>query len=53
MNTSRVYEKDGFWMVDYIDSNYQLVPAVGIFRNEEDAKESAKLWNEELDHESV
>ena len=47
MQTSKVYFKDGYWMVDYIDSNYQLLPAVGIFAKEEDAIESAKVWNEE------
>lgn len=47
MQTSKVYFKDGYWMVDYIDSNYELSPAVGIFAKEKDARESAKIWNEE------
>lgn len=53
MQTSKVYFKDGYWMVDYIDSNYQLLPAVGIFTKEEDAIESAKAWNEEETLEAV
>jgi hypothetical protein len=46
MQASKVYFKDGYWMVDYIDSNYELLPAVGIFVKEEDAIESAKAWND-------
>ena len=53
MQTSKVYFKDGYWMVDYIDSNYQLLPAVGIFAKEEDAIESAKAWNDEETLEAV
>lgn len=53
MQTSKVYFKDGFWMVDFVDSNYQLIPAVGIFAKEEDAREAAKSWNEETHMENL
>lgn len=53
MQTSKVYFKDGFWMVDFFDSNYELLPAVGIFVKEEDARQAAKTWNEETSVETL
>ena len=47
MMNAIVYNKDGFWFVDYIDSNYELLPAVGIFKYEEDARAAAKTWNDQ------
>ena len=44
MMNAIVYNKDGFWFVDYIDSNYELLPAVGIFKNKEDAEAAAQAW---------
>lgn len=47
MLSSKVYKKDEFWFVDFIDSNYEMLPSVGIFKYEEDAKEAARVWNNE------
>jgi Uri superfamily endonuclease len=44
MMNAIVYNKDGFWFVDYIDNNYELLPAVGIFKNKEDAEAAAQTW---------
>lgn len=44
MNAARVYQNEEFWFVDFIDDNYELLPTVGIFKTEEDAKEAAKKW---------
>ena len=44
MTSAKVYHKDDFWYVDYIDSNYELLPAVGIFKNKEDAEAAAQAW---------
>ena len=45
MTTARVYPKDEFWFVDYIDNNYELLPAVGIFKTKEEAEAAAKAWS--------
>jgi Uri superfamily endonuclease len=45
MTTARVYPKDEFWFVDYIDNNYELLPAVGIFKTKEEAERAAKAWS--------
>lgn len=47
MNTARVYQNEEFWFVDFIDDNYELLPTVGIFKNEHDAKEAARKWTDE------
>lgn len=48
MNTARIYKNEEFWFVDFIDDNYELLPTVGIFRDEYDAKKAADAWiNEE------
>jgi hypothetical protein len=39
-----VYNKEGFWFVDFIDSNYELLPAVGIFKTKEEATQAAENW---------
>lgn len=46
MTPSKVYKVNEFWFVDYIDDNYELLPAVGVFVNEYEARESAQAWNE-------
>lgn len=53
MNTSRVYFQNGLWHVDFIDGNYELIPAVGLFVKERDAREAAISWNEETYVESL
>jgi Uri superfamily endonuclease len=47
MNSAKVYKKEEFWFVDYIDSNYETIPAVGIFVNEEEARAAAEDWKNE------
>lgn len=47
MNSAKVYKKEEFWFVDYIDSNYETIPAVGIFVTEEEARASAEDWKNE------
>jgi hypothetical protein len=44
MNTARVYQNKEFWFVDFIDHNYELVPAVGVFKTKEAAEEAAIEW---------
>lgn len=39
-----IYFKEGFWCVDYIDDNYDLLPTVGMFKELEDANQSALIW---------
>ena len=53
MTTARVYPKDEFWFVDYIDNNYELLPAVGIFKTKEEAERAAKDWSNPPDVESL
>lgn len=47
MNTSRVYQKEEFWFVDFIDSNYELLPAVGVFKTQYEAIAAAEKWKNE------
>lgn len=47
MNSTNVYKKEEFWFVDYIDSNYEAIPAVGVFVTEEEARLSAEEWKNE------
>ena len=53
MNSARVYQKQEYWFVDYIDSNYELLPAVGIFKTQEEAQRAAKAWTDAKDVESM
>lgn len=46
MNSAKIYFKDEHWCVDYIDSNYELSPSVGIFSTLEQARQSALVWVE-------
>lgn len=46
MNSAIIYKKEEFWFVDYIDDNYELLPAVGVFKTKEEAEQSAELWKE-------
>jgi hypothetical protein len=46
MTSAKIYPKDDFWCVDYIDSNYQALPTVGIFKTLEEARQSALVWAE-------
>lgn len=39
-----IYFKEGFWCVDYIDTNYEVLPTVGMFKELEDANQSALVW---------
>lgn len=39
-----IYFKEGFWCVDYIDDNAELLPSVGMFTELEDANQSALIW---------
>jgi hypothetical protein len=41
---AQIYSKDEFWCVDYIDTNYELLPTVGMFKTLEDARQSALIW---------
>ena len=53
MTSARVYPKDEFWFVDYLDSNYELLPAVGIFKTKEEAERAAKDWSNPPNMESL
>jgi hypothetical protein len=44
MTNAIVYNKEDFWFVDFIDSNYELLPAVGIFKTKEEAEQAAEKW---------
>lgn len=46
MQRAEIYAKEEFWCVDYIDSNYDLLPTVGIFKELESARQSALEWCE-------
>lgn len=48
-----VYNKEGFWFVDFIDSNYELLPAVGIFKTKEEATQAAENWKNQKNVASV
>jgi hypothetical protein len=47
MNTARVYKQNEYWFVDFIDNNYELLPAVGIFKTKEEADDAAEKWKNE------
>lgn len=47
MNSARVYQKNEFWFVDFIDNNYELLPAVGIFKTQYEAIAAAEKWKNE------
>jgi len=53
MNTSRVYQHEEFWFVDFIDSNYELLPTVGIFKTKQQADEAAEEWKNEAPMENM
>lgn len=44
MNTARVYPHEELWFVDFVDNNYELLPAVGVFTTKELAEEAAANW---------
>jgi uncharacterized protein YpiB (UPF0302 family) len=46
MTRANIYSKENFWCVDYIDSNYEMLPAVGMFTELEAARQSALEWCE-------
>ena len=46
---ARVYQDEnlwpkGYWFVDYHDTNYELLPAVGVYKTYNDALASSKIW---------
>lgn len=41
---SNIYFKDGFWCVDFLDENDELLPTVGMFTCLEDAQQAATVW---------
>ena len=46
---ARVYQDEslwpkGHWFVDYHTTNYELLPAVGVYKTYNDALISAKIW---------
>ena len=43
---ANIYHREGFWCVDYIDNNYDLLPTVGMFKELEDARQAALVWCE-------
>jgi hypothetical protein len=47
MNSAKVYKQEEFWFVDFIDNNYELLPAVGVFKTEEEAIAAAEKWKNE------
>jgi hypothetical protein len=46
MMKARIYPKEEFWCIDYIDTNYDLLPTVGMFKYLEDARQAALEWCE-------
>lgn len=44
MVNATVYNKEGYWFVDFVDDNYELLPAVGIFKTKEEAEQAATKW---------
>jgi len=57
MLSAKVYNKEEFWFVDFLDSKRQDISAVGIFKQKEDAEQAAITWEKEqdtkLDYESI
>ena len=53
MQSAKVYNKEEFWFVDYIDNNYELLPAVGIFKTKEEAARAAKACTDAKNVESL
>ena len=47
MVNALVYNKEEFWFVDFIDDNYELLPAVGVFKTQEEAEQAAKEWKDQ------
>jgi Uri superfamily endonuclease len=46
MTTAKIYFQNDHWYVDYIDDNYERLPAVGMFVHLEDARQAALEWCE-------
>lgn len=46
MTTAKIYYKEGFWCIDYIDDNYERLPSVGMFKELQDARQAALVWCE-------
>lgn len=46
MTTAKIYFKENFWCVDYIDNNYETLPTVGMFKELQDARQAALVWCE-------
>ena len=46
MTRANIYHKEGFWCVDYIDENYEMLPTVGMFKELQDARQAALEWCE-------
>ena len=46
MTRANIYHKEGYWCVDYIDENYEMLPSVGMFKELEDARQAALVWCE-------
>ena len=44
MQRSEIYAKEEFWCVDYIDTNYDKLPAIGMFKELQDARQAALEW---------
>jgi hypothetical protein len=41
---AEIYNKEGLWCVDYIDTNYDMLPTVGMFKELQDARQAALEW---------
>jgi hypothetical protein len=50
MNTTKLYQKEDFWFVDFLDTERTDISAVGIFKNKEDAENAAYLWEQEQEN---
>jgi Uri superfamily endonuclease len=44
MLSARVYNKEEFWFVDFLDTAREGIDAVGVFKKKEDAEYAAKTW---------
>lgn len=44
MNSARIYYNNGYWHVDFIDTNYEPLPAVGVFKELQQARQAALEW---------
>jgi hypothetical protein len=44
MQRAEIYHKEEFWCVDFIDTNYEKLPSVGMFRDLQDARQAALEW---------